>query len=82
MGVIYLEQEEDSWEKKFIHGHYYLELYQKSQNLTQGSKSVENYLKKIEVAMIWVNVIKDREVIVVRLLNGLNHKIVNVIELQ
>jgi hypothetical protein len=37
--------------KKFIHGHYYL-LYQKSQNLTQGSKSVENYHKEIELAMI------------------------------
>ena len=68
--------------KKFIHGHYYLELYQKSQNLTQGSKSVENYHKEIELAMIWVNVMKDREVIMVRLLNGLNHKIANVMELQ
>jgi hypothetical protein len=38
--------------KKFIHGHYYLELYQKSQNLTQGSKSVENYHKEIELSMI------------------------------
>jgi hypothetical protein len=59
-----------------------LELYQKSQNLTQGSKSVENYHKEIELAMIWVNVMKDREVIMVRLLNGLNHKIANVMELQ
>jgi len=68
--------------KKFIHGHYYLELYQKSQNLTQGSKSVENYHKEIELAMIWVNVMKDREVIMVRFLNGLKHKIANVMELQ
>ena len=60
---------------RFLPSHYYRDLYQKLQNLTQGSRSVE-------VAMIRANVEEDREATMARFLSGLNRDITNVIELQ
>ena len=68
--------------KRFIQSHYYRDLYQKLQNLTQGSKSVEDYHKEMEVALIRANVEEDREAIMARFLNGLNRDLANVVELQ
>ena len=58
----------DTWEemkmlmrKRFVLGHYYRGLYQKLQRLNQGSKSVEEYYKEMEVAMIRDNVEEYRE---------------------
>ena len=42
---------------------------------------MEDYHKKIEIVMIKVNIVKDREAIMARFLNGLNKKITNVVEL-
>jgi uncharacterized protein (DUF2249 family) len=42
--------------RRFVPSHYYRDLYQKLQNLTQGSRSVEDYHKEMEVAMIQANV--------------------------
>ena len=50
--------------------------------ITQGSKSVEEYQKELEVAMIRANVNEDEEVTMSRFLNGLNRDIANVVELQ
>jgi hypothetical protein len=44
----------------------YRELYQILQTLSQSSKSVEDYHKKIEIVMIRVNIVKDREAIMAR----------------
>ena len=49
--------------------------------MTQGSKSVEDYHKEMEVTMIRTNVKEDREAIMARFLNGLNRDIANVVEL-
>jgi hypothetical protein len=38
--------------RRFVPSHFYRDLYQKFQNLTQGSRSVEDYHKEMEVAMI------------------------------
>ena len=67
--------------RRFVPSHFYRDLYQKLQNLTQGSRSVEDYHKEMEVAMIWANVKKDREATMARFLSGLNRNIANVIEL-
>lgn len=42
---------------------------------------MEDYYKKVDVAIIRVNVGKDHETTIVRFLNGLNIKIANVIKL-
>jgi hypothetical protein len=55
---------------------------QKLQRLIQGSKSVDEYYKEMEVAMIRANVEEDREATMARFLHGLNHEIADIVELQ
>lgn len=69
-------------QKRFIPSHYYHDFYQKLQNFTQGTKSMEDYYKKMEVVMIMVNVEKDREVTMSRFSSDLDTQIGNVIKLQ
>ena len=78
-----------SWEdmkvmmrKRFIPNHYYRDLYRKLQGLTQGSMSVEDYYKEMEIAMIRVNIEEYREAVMARFVNGLNKEIVDVVELH
>jgi len=68
--------------KRYVHKHYYQELFNRLQMITQGNKSVEEYQKELEVAMIRANINKDEEVTMSRFLNGLNRDIANVVELQ
>ena len=79
----------DTWDemkaimrRRFIPSHYYRDLYQHLQGLTQRSKSVEEYHKEMEIAMIRANVEEDREATMARFLQGLNTEIANVVELQ
>ena len=62
--------------------HYYRDLYLKLQGLHQGNKSVDEYYKEMEMAMIRANVEEDREATMARFLNGLNREIANTIELH
>ena len=59
----------------FVPTHYYRDLYQKLQSLTQGYRSMDDYHKKMEIAMIRANVKEDREATMARFLNGLNRDI-------
>ena len=68
--------------RRVVPSHFYRDLYQKLQNLTQGSRSVEDYHKEMKVAMIRANVEEDREATMATFLSGLNRDIANVIELQ
>uniref|UniRef100_A0A2N9H2J3 Retrotransposon gag domain-containing protein n=1 Tax=Fagus sylvatica TaxID=28930 RepID=A0A2N9H2J3_FAGSY len=68
--------------QRFVPSHFYRDLYQKLQNLTQGSKSVEDYHKEMEVAMIRANIEEDREATMAKFFSGLNRDIANIIELQ
>jgi hypothetical protein len=68
--------------KRYVSKHYYRELFNCLQMITQDNKSVEEYQKELEVAMIRVNVNEDEEVTMSRFLNGLNRDIANVVELQ
>ena len=56
--------------------YYYRELYPKLQGLNQDSKSVDEYFKEMEIAMIRTNVIEDREATMARFINWLNRDIV------
>ena len=45
--------------RRFGPNYYYRDLYQKLQSLTQGSQSMEDYYKEIDIAMIRANVEED-----------------------
>ncbi|KAH9724668.1 Endonuclease [Citrus sinensis] len=68
--------------KCFVPNHYYRDLYQKLQPLTQDTRSIEDYYKEMEIAMIRANVEEDREATMARFLNGLNREIADKVELQ
>ena len=68
--------------RRFIPSHYYRELHQRLQTLTQGSMSVEEYHKKMEILIIKANVEEDREATMARFLNGLNKNIVDRVDLH
>ena len=68
--------------KRFIPAYYHRELYQKLQSLTQGQRSVEDYYKEMEVAMIRADVEEDREATMARFLASLNRDIANIVELH
>ena len=58
--------------RRFVPSHNYRDLYQKLQSLAQGYRSVDDYHKEMEIAMIRANVEEDREATVARFLNWLN----------
>ena len=68
--------------RRFVPSHYYNELHQRLQSLTEGFRSVEDYHKKMEIIMIRANVEEEREVTVAKCLHGLNQDIANVFDLQ
>ena len=47
--------------RRFVPSQYHRDLHRKLQTLTQGSMSVENYYKEMEIAKIRANVEEDRE---------------------
>jgi len=65
-----------------VPNHYYRGLYLKLQGLNQCYKTVDEYHKEMEIAMIRANVVEDREATIARFLNGLNWDVANVVELQ
>jgi hypothetical protein len=68
--------------KHFVSNHYYKKLYKKLQGLSQRTRSVDEYYKKIEIMIFRANILEAREATMTRFLNRLNRKIVNIIELQ
>ncbi|KAL6346167.1 hypothetical protein AAG906_027901 [Vitis piasezkii] len=74
------EEMKATMRRRFVPSHYYRNLYQKLQSLTQGYKSVDDYHKEMEISMIRVNVEEDREATMARFLNMLNRDIANVVE--
>ncbi|KAL4310201.1 hypothetical protein GQ457_01G019830 [Hibiscus cannabinus] len=68
--------------KRFVPSYYHRELFQKLQNLKQGSQSVEDYFKEMEMAIMRANIVEDRESTMARFIAGLNTEIANVVELQ
>ncbi|KAL4336119.1 hypothetical protein GQ457_07G005380 [Hibiscus cannabinus] len=68
--------------KRFVPTHYHRDLFQRLQSLTQGNRSVEDYYKDMEIAMIHANVEEYRESTMARFLAGLNRDIAEKVELQ
>ncbi len=78
-----------SWEdikelmrKRFIPSHYFQDSHKRLSSLKQGSISVEEYHKEMEIAMMRVRVEEDPEATMTKFLNGLNYEIANMVELQ
>ncbi|XP_068644703.1 uncharacterized protein [Aristolochia californica] len=66
---------------RYVPRHYYRDLYLKLQGLYQGNRSVYDYNKEMEMAMIRANVKEDRDATMARFFNGLNREITNAIEI-
>ncbi|KAL9260332.1 hypothetical protein AKJ16_DCAP04304 [Drosera capensis] len=67
---------------RFVPDYYYRDLHQKLQCLTQGTKTVDEYHKEIEMMLIRADVNEDRETTMARFLAGLNPRIVDRVEMQ
>ena len=52
-------RDEEVMRKRFVPTYYYRELYNKLQNLRQGSHSGEEYYKEMEVAMARESIEED-----------------------
>ena len=76
------EEMKASMRRQFVPSHYYRDLYQKLQSLTQGYRSADDFHKEMEIAMIWANAEEDKEATMMRFLNGLSRDIANMVELQ
>ena len=68
--------------KRFISNYSYHVLYQKLQTLAEGSRSVKDYYKEMEVTMLRANVQEDCEATIARFLNRLRSDIAERLELQ
>nr|XP_027082275.1 uncharacterized protein LOC113704586 [Coffea arabica] len=68
--------------KRFVPSHYLRDLYLKLQNLTQGTKSVEDYHKEMEIAMLRADIVEDREATMARFLSGLRPEIADQVEMH
>lgn len=66
----------------FVPTHYSRDLFKKLQILNQGTKSVEDYYKEMEIAMTRANVMEDEDQTMVRFLHGLNHPIKKIADFQ
>ncbi|XP_066316535.1 uncharacterized protein [Miscanthus floridulus] len=64
----------------FVPKHYQRDLFDKLQNLKQGSLSVEEYYKKMEKAMIRADVCEDEEQTIACFMAGLHHNIQRIVE--
>nr|XP_027098825.1 uncharacterized protein LOC113718104 [Coffea arabica] len=76
------EELRTTMQKWFVPTHYYRDLYQRLQTLVQGSRSVEDYYKEIEITILRANIVEDREATMARFLNGLRPEIAELVELQ
>ena len=84
-----LEYSIDTWydlksimRKQFVLKYFHRELVQKLQVLRQGSRSVDDYYKDMEMIMTRANIEEDVETTMTRFLAGLNKEIADRVDLQ
>ena len=61
--------------ERFVLKHYRRDLFDKLQNLKQGSLNVDEYYKEMEKAMIRANVYEDEEQSIAHFMSGLHQNI-------
>ena len=69
-------------EARFIPPHYLRDLHLKLQGLNQGSKSVEEYHKEMELLIMRAQIDESEEVTMARFVDGLRRDIRDIVELQ
>jgi hypothetical protein len=68
--------------RRFVPSHYYRELYQRLQSLSQGIESVDDYFKEMKLVVIRANIEEDMEATMARFMNCLDHDIAHIVELH
>jgi len=66
--------------KSHVPSSYHRELLSKLQDLTQGSNSVDEYYRELEMALIRANIHEDEDALIVRFIHGLNRDICDEVE--
>ena len=67
--------------ERFVPPHYVREMHNKLPRLYEGSKSVDDYYKEMEISLIRANIEETNEAAMARFLNGLNRHIQDIVEL-
>ena len=67
---------------RFVPQHYTRDLFNRLQQLKQGLKSVDEYYKEMETAMMRTNIEESEEQSMARFMNGLNYPIKKIVEFQ
>ena len=68
--------------KRYVPTSYNRTIRQKLQRLSQGSLTMEEYYKEMEMALVRANIEEETEDTMARFLSGLNLDIIDVVELQ
>ncbi|KAK1682132.1 hypothetical protein QYE76_042980 [Lolium multiflorum] len=79
----------DTWEDmkeemqaRFVPQHYKTDLFNKLQKLKQGTKTVEEFFKEMELTMMRANIQESENQTIARFFNGLNYPIKRIVEFQ
>uniref|UniRef100_A0ACD6ATB4 Uncharacterized protein n=1 Tax=Avena sativa TaxID=4498 RepID=A0ACD6ATB4_AVESA len=67
--------------RRFVPEHYKRDMHNKLQQLTQGTKSVDEYYKEMELLMIRTKTREDPEATMSRFFNGLNLEVQDRVEM-
>ncbi|KAK1694572.1 hypothetical protein QYE76_011269 [Lolium multiflorum] len=83
------EPQIDTWEEmkeemqaRFVPTHYMTDLFNKLQKLKQGTKTVEEFYKEMELTMMRANIQESENQTIARFFNGLNYPIKRIVEFQ
>jgi len=76
------EQLKVAMKERFVPPYYKKQIFNKLQRLTQGNKSVEEYVQEMEVTLMKAEVEETHMATMARFLNGLNREIQDVVEMH
>ncbi|KAK1601954.1 hypothetical protein QYE76_027059 [Lolium multiflorum] len=76
------EDMKEEMEARFVPKHYKTDLFNKLQKLKQGTKTVEEFFKEMELTMMRANIQESEDQTIARFFNGLNYPIKRVVEFQ
>ncbi|KAK1608591.1 hypothetical protein QYE76_032264 [Lolium multiflorum] len=76
------EDMKEEMEARFVPTHYKTDLFNKLQKLKQGTKTVEEFFKEMELTMMRANIQESENQTIARFFNGLNYPIKRIVEFQ